>query len=78
MTTYSRREIVTKRVEYGIESGSVVGDFYKVAGIAWADYCSRTGQDSERVPDDWARIEARDDEIVIRFDVETATREAGS
>lgn len=75
MPNYTRREMVTRRMEYGVESGSFVGEFYKVVGIAWSDYCTRTGRaDRDQLPDDWATVEARDDEIVLRFDIESEQR----
>jgi hypothetical protein len=71
VTTYAKREITTRRVEYGVESGQLVGEFHTVYGIARADFERRT----DRTPDDgWARIESRDDEITIVFDVEYEAR----
>lgn len=70
MTTYSRREIVSRRVEYGVESGACIGEFEKVRSIAFADYCQRSGLNPESSiahSDDWATVEPRDDEVVIAF-----------
>lgn len=73
MTTYAKREIVTRRIEYGVESGQVAGTFNTVYRLAAADYTRRT----DREPDDgWARIEARDDEIAIVFEVEYEAKQA--
>ncbi len=73
MTTYAKREITTRRVEFGVESGQLVGEFDTVYRLALADYRSRTGLDGD---DGWARIEARGDEVVIAFEVEYEAREA--
>lgn len=68
MTTYARREFSHRRIEYGVESGSNNGVFTRVYAMAYAEYCDRTGYDRERMEyDDWATVEARDDEIVIAF-----------
>ena len=68
MTTYARREIVSTRVEYGVESGSDLGTVLKVMNMAYADYCRRTGYDSRAVmPDDWCHVHACDDEVVFAF-----------
>ncbi len=73
MTTYAKREITTRRVEYGVESGRMIGEFNTVYRLAAADFERRT----DRTPDDgWARVEARDEEIVIAFEVEYEAREA--
>jgi len=71
VTTYSKREVVTRRVEYGIESGQPTDVFLKVYAIARRDYEERSG--ITEIWDDWAKIYARDDEIVIAFDVEAVT-----
>lgn len=71
MTTYAKREIVTTRVEYGVEAGGEVGDFHKVLAIAFSDYCERNGLDPDKsYTDNWARIVPRDEETVIVFRVE--------
>ncbi len=73
MTTYAKREITTRRMEYGVESGQLNGTFDTVYRLAVADFERRT----DRPPDDgWARIECRDDEIVIAFEVEYEARQA--
>lgn len=73
MTSYAKREITSRRIEYGVESGQPVGEFNTVYRLAAADYERRT----DRTPDDgWARIEARDDEVVIAFEVEYEARKA--
>ncbi len=70
MTSYAKREIVTTRIEYGVEAGSDIGTLRTILGIAWADYCDRTGASRDYQPDDWARIIPRDEETVIAFEVE--------
>lgn len=71
MTTYAKREIVSRRIEYGVESGQPIGEFDTVYGIAHADWARRNGIDPKQHGDaGWARLEARDDEIVIAFTVE--------
>ncbi len=75
MTSYAKREITACRIEYGVESGRMIGEFNTVYRIAAADFERRT----DRHPDDgWARIEARDDEIVIAFEVEYEARQANA
>lgn len=79
MTSYAKREIVTRRIEYGIEAGCEIGVLYRVMAIAWRDYCTRKGIDPDSmVTDDWARIIPRDEETVIAFTVEAeAKRDRG-
>ncbi len=75
MTTYAKREITTRRVEYGVEAGQLNGTFDTVYRLAAADFERRV----DRTPDGgWARIECRDDEIVIAFEVEYEARQADS
>jgi hypothetical protein len=45
VTTYAKREIVSRRVEYGVEAGCDVGVLYRVLAIAWQDYRRRHGRD---------------------------------
>jgi hypothetical protein len=73
MTSYAKREITTRRVEYGVESGQLVGEFNTVYRLALADYRRRTDHEGD---DGWARIEARDDEVAIAFEVEYEARQA--
>lgn len=71
MTTYAHREIVSRRIEYGVEKGAHVGDLYRVLAIAWQDYRTRRGLPESTSPhDDWAEILPRDEETVIAFTVE--------
>jgi hypothetical protein len=71
VASYTCREVVTRRVEYAIPSGDVMGEFDKAYNSAVADWRRRNGKtDADRLSDDWARVEARDDEVVIVFDVE--------
>ena len=70
MTSYSKREIVSRRVEYGVEAGADIGTFEKVKRIAFVDYCQRSGLNPESsisYSDDWATVEPRDDEVVVAF-----------
>lgn len=68
MTTYGRREVVTRRCEYSIGSPAMADEFLKVFEMATADWRERNGTDD--VPGDWCTVESRDDEVVIRFEVE--------
>ncbi len=71
MTSYAKREIVTTRVEYGVEAGAEIGTLYRVVAIAWQDYRGRKNLPADaREPDDWCRIIPRDEETVIAFEVE--------
>jgi hypothetical protein len=72
MAMWIRHEIVTRRVEYSVPSGLAVGEFNKAWNAARHDYCRRNGINPEngRVYDDWAHVEARDDEITIVFAVD--------
>lgn len=73
MTTYGRKEIVSRIVEFAVKSGSDVGTVSKVEAIAYDNYCTLTGRSpADHVYDDWCTVEARDDEIVFRFVVEKA------
>jgi hypothetical protein len=81
VTTYAHREIVVRRIEYGVAAGCTVGDLHKVLAIAWQDYASRNGIEDRgagpRTFDDWAEIHPRDEETVIAFTVEVdAAKEA--
>jgi hypothetical protein len=68
VTTYSHREIVHRRVEYGAEAGCDAGTFNKVWHIAYADWCQRTGYEaSSGEPEAWATVHPRDEETVIAF-----------
>jgi hypothetical protein len=81
VTTYARREIVTTRVEYGVATNSDIGTFEKIKAIAFADYCRRHGLNQESSiawTDDWARVEARDDEVVIVFAVKKPAPASGA
>jgi hypothetical protein len=71
VTTYDRREIITRRIEYAIPTGSDMGTFDRVRGIAWQDFCQRRGHDPQAAYfDDWAEVDARDEEIAIVFAVD--------
>lgn len=78
MTTYAKREIVVRRIEYSVEAGCNVGVLYRVLRFAWMDWCRRNGKDPDgTVYDDWAEIVPRDEETVIAFTVEVdAAKEA--
>lgn len=67
-----KREITVTRVEFAVPSGAEIKDFGLVEEWAWQDYCRRHGVElnSSRW-DNWCTVEARDDEIVFTFTVET-------
>ncbi len=71
MATYTWREVVTRRVEYAVPSGSPAGEFDKTWAAARGDYRQRNGlaDAATSLPDHWARVEARDEEVVIVFDI---------
>ena len=74
MATCSRREKTVRSVEYAIPAGSAIAEFDKAQYAAFTAYCQSQGIDPKAtgllIPDNWARVEARDDEVVIAFDVE--------
>lgn len=71
MTTYSNREVVVRRVEFGVEAGSDIGTVNKVQRIAWLDFCNRTGVPyGQAMSDDWCTVHPRDEEVVFAFEVE--------
>lgn len=67
MASYSRRGRVTRHVEYLIPKGDTVAEFLK----AWAAAQREVeGIDKQRLKwDDWARVDADDEHIIIRFEV---------
>lgn len=72
MATWMQKEIVSRRIEYIIDSGSVITDIYKVAAFAWNKYCEHHEiSPNTSWPDDWCRIEARDDQIVLTYTIDT-------
>lgn len=78
MTTYSRREVVTRSVEYGVEvsweSGVDIGTVMKVVSIAYAEFKRLNGHTDDRpMYDNDLRLKPGDDEILIRFEVEDLT-----
>jgi hypothetical protein len=70
MASYTWREVVSRSVEYAVPSGGAVAEFNKAFLAAREDFLARNGYDSNtELWDDWARVYARDDEVVIVFDV---------
>lgn len=73
MASFTRREVVTRTVEYAIPSGDAMAEFDKAYANALNDYRERHGKTKDdRLYDDWARVYARDDEVVIAFEVKEA------
>jgi hypothetical protein len=71
VANYTRSETIRRTVEYAVPTGSAIGEFDKAWTVARNDYVTRTGVDpAMAVRDDWARVEARDDEVVIVLDFE--------
>ena len=71
MTTFARREVVSTRVEYGVETETDIGTVLKVMHIAYADWCRRENHDPRAtMPDDWCRVSTRNEEIVFAFIVD--------
>lgn len=67
-----RREFTTRHVEYLLPSGCAGGEVSKAYAVALADYRRLHGlPDDAPTYDDWLRFDARDDQIVISFDVDT-------
>lgn len=76
MVSFSRKEIIQKRVRYGIATGEVGGEFQKLYKLAWHDYARRMNYDPrDMLPDDWCTIHARDDEVIIEFTVEETVKD---
>ena len=69
MADYSKRTVVTTREEFVLPSPADWSDLYKVLAVLQQD--DRVGDF-----DDAVQVTARDDEIVLSFEVET--RQPGS
>jgi hypothetical protein len=69
MSGYDRREVVTRVIEYSIPSGSAMAELEKVISRAELEYRREIKGESfgGGLSDDWCRIHARDDEVVITF-----------
>lgn len=70
MTSYTKREITTRRVEYAVEANANVGVLYRILSIAYQDYLGRVGKTQGWNEDGWAEIIPRDEETVVAFVVE--------
>lgn len=76
MASFSRREVVTRTVEYAIPSGDAMGEFNKAYVVAEQDYRQRNNKGpGDHLYDDWAHVYARDDEVVIAFEIKGRTDE---
>ncbi len=76
MTSYAKREVTTRRVEYAVEANANVGVLYRVLAIAYQDYLGRVGKESGFNEDGWAEIIPRDEETVVAFLVEYVASKA--
>ncbi len=75
MANFSRQERTTKHVEYRVPKGNVMGEFDKADRAAWHEYCRLNDQDpaTARRWDNWAEVDADDEHVIIRFEIEKVT-----
>ncbi len=76
MANFSRRERITKHIEYLVPLGDVIGEFDKADRTAWNERCRLRGEDPEttRRWDDWATVHADDEHVIIRFEITEVSR----
>ena len=73
----SQREVIIRRKEFFIPSGCAVGELDNVQAYAQVEYRQRRGlTDNAPLPMEWARIESRDDEVVLVVEAEEEPRDA--
>lgn len=60
MADYTRREVVTRRIEYVLPNPTNWAEVSKVLTVI--------NHETDRVADDFVRVEGRDDEIVFSFE----------
>lgn len=66
----SWRHTVTYTTEYLVPINAPIGEFFKAYNHAWSRFCTSIGSDAEQESprDDWARITADDEHVIIRFE----------
>lgn len=74
MAVYSQRTRTITYTEWTLPRDSAIGEFSKAWNVAWNQYLDERGlpRDS-RMSDDWARVDADDDHIIIRITNEQVT-----
>lgn len=71
--TFRRTAVVKTYIEFAIPRDSNIRDFYDLVDVASREMCSLTGRSDATSNDHWCKVDANDEEIVLRVQHEERT-----